>query len=1275
MADQSSPRAGAPALAAGAGGQRRSQPGGSKRAKPATLRTEQVFRHQGTIEVVYFGKRHVFTAAEFKEKAHRVKLCLVADHDTLSFRASILRGTLASLTPPWFMGVTAAVTEAPRRLWAMLTPEEQDNTRARWTTEVDALRERVDRQLGEIESALSAVDMRAVSDEHAMMKVGVELARLRTALDAVEGLAAELREDVTRKAEDGEAFAQGIADACLELALLARPPMAPGLARDLQEVTYRVGFLVVESVAQGLSAAATGSSFVGQVASVLRSRLPGIVQRLLSTTAFRWMGGEDEDSVRAAVLDEVVALCIDVVVWAFEGRPDEDLHALVEDHLWALLGKLLGSKLSPSSSDSPKERWARTIVKNLVEVVTARVGVVRRAAQESTAPSGLLWLEETPGLLAAVLGQLLTDLAAATIAGSRTPPSPTSAQRLADLWRKRTSGSSGGKKGRKFQYLEQRQAQTLSQRMGLTRHHLERLRRVAFERDLIMVVRRSSSLAHRHVDHPGREPKPLGLKAKTSREGPLAGLVVIEEASPPPSVRAMGCLVRSDGLVFHPKMVASWGRSIGQRDPALGTLVQLLERSAAEGQHGGFVDSRARASEIVPGMAARIEALSTPLRDEVARLHGLLMESGPKLGYYSDLDVYELIDAKSGHRIALGAPDDARVRETQANLEALNAAIKGTAPYAAENASLVQHGGASEARKADGRPQYGGYGDLVVIDADGDVFALDAADLSPVERTRLEAKARNQAAGSGAYEARLAELIDAFQDERAESRVERYLQTRLGSQYKTLEDRHQNPDPGRLAKPVEPPRLASPVASKLPTLPRNFQTELSPLPPARPLDLQASAVVRGLFVVHPHNAKRLERWMDRSAVARAWKVQRATGSVMAVDASLENLVLTAAGPGVDLALQHLGLLAQAATSASKPIRSWYELVAPSAFATRRQIMGILAQASPQLPTLVGALGRRASFATPPSERHEFVAFRATEALERGAVYSGDIEQMFARRLDIVWNPGLGAPWYTRPVGLADRPVAVLYGPLVTSSVTLRPGQAVVAPAWRLDYPLDTQAGLAAALVVLGLLDPAEMDRAQAIEAATRDIQAAELGLAMTGRLDDQTRAAIRLRLAELSGDGIIADDPGPTRTWPSLLWPVPGHVELNEVDKPREGHPHFGVPRSTGGSHKGIDIKAPVGARVQAVAGGKVVIPPPQKDGYGQWLYIDHGEQRVSTYAHLDDFAVKMGQRIQQGDTIGHVGLTGNSPGDAHLHFELREGPGAYNDMTPIDPWLVLTLE
>lgn len=88
--------------------------------------------------------------------------------------------------------------------------------------------------------------------------------------------------------------------------------------------------------------------------------------------------------------------------------------------------------------------------------------------------------------------------------------------------------------------------------------------------------------------------------------------------------------------------------------------------------------------------------------------------------------------------------------------------------------------------------------------------------------------------------------------------------------------------------------------------------------------------------------------------------------------------------------------------------------------------------------------------------------------------------------------------------------------------------------------------------------------------------------------------------------------------------------------------------------HKGVDLAAPAGTPIYAVADG-VVSFQGDKSGYGNFLEIDHNPTLQTAYAHLQGFApgLREGARVRRGQIIGYVGSTGRSTG-AHLHFETR---------------------
>lgn len=85
--------------------------------------------------------------------------------------------------------------------------------------------------------------------------------------------------------------------------------------------------------------------------------------------------------------------------------------------------------------------------------------------------------------------------------------------------------------------------------------------------------------------------------------------------------------------------------------------------------------------------------------------------------------------------------------------------------------------------------------------------------------------------------------------------------------------------------------------------------------------------------------------------------------------------------------------------------------------------------------------------------------------------------------------------------------------------------------------------------------------------------------------------------------------------------------------------------------HPGIDIAAPSGTTVRAIAGGKVVWAGWKDNGGGYVVVIRHPDGMVSTYNHNREVTVERGQVVEAGQRIARVGATGRATGP---HLDLR---------------------
>jgi murein DD-endopeptidase MepM/ murein hydrolase activator NlpD len=138
--------------------------------------------------------------------------------------------------------------------------------------------------------------------------------------------------------------------------------------------------------------------------------------------------------------------------------------------------------------------------------------------------------------------------------------------------------------------------------------------------------------------------------------------------------------------------------------------------------------------------------------------------------------------------------------------------------------------------------------------------------------------------------------------------------------------------------------------------------------------------------------------------------------------------------------------------------------------------------------------------------------------------------------------------------------------------------------------------------------------------------------------------AERLRAASGGGGGGSTGDGSSSS---GFIWPVSGVVTS-------------GFGWRWGRMHEGIDISAPAGTTIHAVAAGTVIYAG-WMGGYGNLTVVDHGNGLATAYAHQSAIYVGGGS-VSQGTAIGAVGCTGSCTGN-HLHFEVRVNGSAVDPM------------
>ncbi len=175
-----------------------------------------------------------------------------------------------------------------------------------------------------------------------------------------------------------------------------------------------------------------------------------------------------------------------------------------------------------------------------------------------------------------------------------------------------------------------------------------------------------------------------------------------------------------------------------------------------------------------------------------------------------------------------------------------------------------------------------------------------------------------------------------------------------------------------------------------------------------------------------------------------------------------------------------------------------------------------------------------------------------------------------------------------------------------------------------------------------------------------------------------------VRYSDLTEDELVAIpyyDPS-VLAFPAgdLIW---GNTRHNEIRNAKITYsvPYMGNYRLDGleyeGSHGAVDIKVPEGTPVYSIANGTVVKVSTVKTGFGHHVVVTHKNvpslenpnAKVtlhSSYSHLSDIFVSVGDVVRKGDRIALTGATGTVT-TPHLHFQID------NDKAPWSPFWPFT--
>ena len=187
-------------------------------------------------------------------------------------------------------------------------------------------------------------------------------------------------------------------------------------------------------------------------------------------------------------------------------------------------------------------------------------------------------------------------------------------------------------------------------------------------------------------------------------------------------------------------------------------------------------------------------------------------------------------------------------------------------------------------------------------------------------------------------------------------------------------------------------------------------------------------------------------------------------------------------------------------------------------------------------------------------------------------------------------------------------------------------------AWDIDFVLDLRAG----------------DRFTAVyEQIYEDGRRTRDGRILAAEFVNAGRTYRAVRFAPGGGSAAYYSPDGLPMRKAFLRAPVE-FTRISSRFNPHRMHPILNRIRG----HMGTDYAAPTGTPVHAAAAGRVTFAG-TRGGYGNALVLAHAGGISTLYGHLSRFArhITAGSRVEQGEVIGYVGMTGLATGP-HLHYE-----------------------
>jgi hypothetical protein len=538
------------------------------------------------------------------------------------------------------------------------------------------------------------------------VKNGIELARVRTDLRSLDKKVQEFRDHAISSAEQITAGLETVESTSFQV-LNVVPTIL--MMDPLREAAYKITVLIVRTSARGVGGAlayGTKEAFLNEALGVLKREVPGLIVDLLMkplgrlTKALGW--GDVAKEAVTVVVQQILEFTASLVKMIIDnkGKPikRDQWESLLVERLSSLIGLLVARLFKVKVDDKNTQLIIKSTAEALAKVLTSEIYVIYKACDEQDRDVAEVVLAELPTIIMRVAEAVIvgfaqrkatqtqeymksqrvtdeTDLTeAATIAKKTT---------VSDIWNGKVSRDalmevrSGRARAIPFTDWEYRQLQRPVEQGGqqttktwrdtnLEYETAAGVRRYADECDMLCFFHAPNKSRLVHTETPeakgAKWGKPGTLQAK-SADGPdmgdRAGLVVKPGNGPPQThkdvPKAManwdkheaeavrnGMMARPDGIIFHPDQLDSWAKIKPFDVPAIAKAKPLLNKLQDEGiwdlSNDPKPEQKTKLDKAIEG--------GKFTREDVDAARDLVQNA--KVGFYSDLDPIDFVDAKNG---------------------------------------------------------------------------------------------------------------------------------------------------------------------------------------------------------------------------------------------------------------------------------------------------------------------------------------------------------------------------------------------------------------------------------------------------------------------------------------------------------------------------------------------------------------------------------------------------------------------------------------------------